>query len=113
MQEADGVPLNFRYHVKQKTKVSIFEAKDAPANSEPMSMRATLMGSMLKGHFTKLPKSAISATVWEVSRMLTLNIGMSQVRLEAGVPTKVVCLKPKYWLTSKIVVDRKTAVRLG
>lgn len=57
--------MNFRYEITPKAKLSTFEPKEMPSNVEPLAVRATQLGGILKGHLNKLPRTSASATLWE------------------------------------------------
>lgn len=58
--------MHFRYRVTPKTKVSVVEPNDPPSGTDFMAMRSTWLGAVVKNNFTKLPKSSMAATLWEV-----------------------------------------------
>lgn len=65
----DGNAQNFRYDVKPKAQVSVFEPKDVPEGTDPLAMRATMLGAKAKNHFKKLPMSSMASQIWEVPRL--------------------------------------------
>ena len=60
----DGSPLNFRYTVKPKTRVSAFEPNRA--DGDPLNMRGTVLGGLMKDQLNKLPTSVMGSVLWEV-----------------------------------------------
>ncbi|CAK9032428.1 unnamed protein product [Durusdinium trenchii] len=98
--EENGTAPVFRYNAKPKPKVSTVEPSDPPTNTDFMAMRSTWLGSVLKNNFTKLPKSNMASTLWEV-------------KIESGVPSKIMALKPKFWLVCRLSIAAKHAVKLS
>lgn len=63
-QEGGGEPLPFRYKVTPKATINVFEPRALPPNSDINSLRGTMLGAAIGGHFDKLPKQS-AALVWE------------------------------------------------
>ena len=64
VQESTGDAILFRYDVKPKGKVSVFEVNVPDGN--PLNMRATMLGGLAKSNLHKLAKSAMGSILWEV-----------------------------------------------
>lgn len=66
-QEKDGNPLNFRYTIKPKSKVSAFEPKEVPADVDVAKMRSTMLGGVMRGKLGQLPSTRWSSVKWEAA----------------------------------------------
>lgn len=80
----DGVALNFRYDVKPKTRVSVFEPNRA--DGDPMNMRGTVIGGLAKESLNRLPKSPMASVLWEVFWMHQnpLSMFIHSARIDSG-----------------------------
>ena len=60
----DGNAVNFRYVVKPKSRVSAFEPNGV--DGDPLALRDTTLGAVMKENLNRLPKSKMGSILWEV-----------------------------------------------
>lgn len=66
VEEGSSDPINFRYQVAPKPRVSVFTPKSLPDGTDvTVPMRATWLGAVARTSLTKLPKSMMGAILWE------------------------------------------------
>lgn len=93
----DGRPRPFRYDVKARAIINMFEPKALAADTDTSDIRGSMFGAaFLDLGLSKLPSSDMCSTLWEVRVNHTSIDG----------------LKPKLWLTCNLALPAQTAVQL-
>lgn len=82
---------NFRYIVKPKTRVSVFEPNRV--DGDPMNMRGTVLGALVKENLLKLPKLPMASILWEVIWLRLTNFILSILTTSVSMkyPTSQIC----------------------
>lgn len=63
--DSEGNARPFRYECSVMPKINVFEPKAIPDSANMDSLRSTMFGAAMIGHFTKLPSSIHFGVVWE------------------------------------------------
>ena len=66
--DSEGNARPFRYQCSAMSKINVFEPKAIPDSANKDSLRSTMFGAAMMGHFSKLPSTEHLGVVWEARR---------------------------------------------